>query len=257
VAAKYRKIDPRIWNDEKFRRLDDRQKLVVLELLTGQSNRCGLFYFSAALGGERLGWSPELWLATAKSACAVMEWPLDEPSRCVLIPKWWRYNDPKNAKTLRGCLKDLEDLPKTPLIDRYPETSQYLSVALKKWIDPEDPTLGAQMRTQEQEQEQEQEQDEEPLTPRSGESFSLRSGKPNPRALGTNPRALAAKAKANEIKRRTRLLARIIKCADKTLADGTEVQSVGIYRGKRGGLLTWDRVSTKILETLAKEIEKE
>lgn len=257
MAAKYRKIDPRIWNDEKFRRCDANQKLVILELITGQSNRCGLFCYSPALGAERLGWTPDFWLETARTACAIMEWPLDESERCVLVPKWWRYNCPNNRNLLKGCLRDLEDLPKTALIRRYHETGQQLSPALREFFDTiflrTSYTLRNQGRTQDQEQDQEQEQ--EPLTPQSGVPDSLRARNPSPRALGTNPRAVAAKAKAAEIKRRARLLAVVRRHGEKTLADGRELQSVGLYQ-KATGLLTWDRVSTEILETLATELKE-
>lgn len=48
MAQKYRKIDPRIWRDEKFRRLTAVQKLVAVYCLTAQANRCGIFAFSTA-----------------------------------------------------------------------------------------------------------------------------------------------------------------------------------------------------------------
>ena len=52
----YRKIDVRIWSDEKFTRLSVDEKIVAIYCLTNrQVNRCGLFVFSPALAAEELG----------------------------------------------------------------------------------------------------------------------------------------------------------------------------------------------------------
>ena len=52
--ARFRKIDPRTWRDEKFRRLDPMDKLIVFYILTGQANRIGLFSFSPAMAVEEI-----------------------------------------------------------------------------------------------------------------------------------------------------------------------------------------------------------
>ncbi|TMQ30091.1 MAG: hypothetical protein E6K65_06690 [Nitrospirae bacterium] len=45
MAARYRKIDPRIWTDEKFRLLTGEQQRIALYILTAQTNRIGRFSF--------------------------------------------------------------------------------------------------------------------------------------------------------------------------------------------------------------------
>ena len=50
--AKFRKVDPRIWNDEKFQSLPPLDKLLAVYALTGQCNRIGIFKFSIALAAE-------------------------------------------------------------------------------------------------------------------------------------------------------------------------------------------------------------
>ncbi len=52
MATKYRKIDTRMWRDERFTRLSTEEKLVAGYCLTAQSNRCGIFVFSPAMAAE-------------------------------------------------------------------------------------------------------------------------------------------------------------------------------------------------------------
>ena len=51
----YRKIDPRIWNDEKFSEWSLYEKAIAIYILTAQANRIGIFKFSPALAAEDLG----------------------------------------------------------------------------------------------------------------------------------------------------------------------------------------------------------
>jgi len=53
--ARFRKIDPRTWRDEKFRHLDPLDKLIAFYILTGQTNRIGIFNFSPAMAVEEIG----------------------------------------------------------------------------------------------------------------------------------------------------------------------------------------------------------
>ena len=58
--ARYRKVEVRIWNDEKFRRLSDDGKLLFFALLT-HPNLTGIGAMKASRSGlaEELGWTPE------------------------------------------------------------------------------------------------------------------------------------------------------------------------------------------------------
>ena len=60
--ARYRKIDPRTWKDEKFRGLSSEEQLIVFYVLTAQSNRIGLFNFSPAMAAEDLDTLPQTFL---------------------------------------------------------------------------------------------------------------------------------------------------------------------------------------------------
>ena len=115
MAQKYRKIDPRIWRDERFAMLAPDEKLIALYCLTCPSvNRCGIFVFSPAMAVEELGNVPETFRERFGRVCRVLKWGWDEQHRVLYFPSWWRYNRPENPNVLKGNLEDLNDLPETP-----------------------------------------------------------------------------------------------------------------------------------------------
>ncbi len=133
MAAKYRRIDPRTWKDEKFQSLPRLQKLIVLYLLTGQGNRIGIFSFSAGMAIEDLGTdsdgeflSGEEFRRELTAALKVMAWEMDTPRGVVYMPTWWRYNSPANDNSMIGALTDLDDLPKTELFRAFAENTKYI-----------------------------------------------------------------------------------------------------------------------------------
>jgi len=119
MAQKYRKIDPRIWRDEKFAGLTPDEKLVSLYCLTAQVNRCGIFVFSPAMAAEELGTSPQTFRERFGRVVKALRWRWDSDRRVLYFPRWWRYNSPENANVLKGCLADLAELPETALLAEF------------------------------------------------------------------------------------------------------------------------------------------
>lgn len=164
MASRYRKIDPRIWTDEKFRRLTPDQQRIALYLLTAQSNRIGLFSFSPGKAAEDLGTLPPTFQKGFLKVCQTLHWEWDSDARVLYLPTWWKYNQPENANNVIGNLKDLDDLPETALLESFSTNLVYLS---EKLIETFTQTLEKRYPqrspkrspSQEQEQEQEQEQD--------------------------------------------------------------------------------------------------
>lgn len=126
MAAKYRKIDPRIWYDEKFRTLSREEKLVAIYCLTAQSNRIGMFRFSEALAAEDLDMPQETFRKCFRRVCHAFGWQFDEAARVLLIRKWFRYNQPDNPNVLKSCLEDLHDVPQTSLISAFRSCIEFL-----------------------------------------------------------------------------------------------------------------------------------
>ena len=146
MAARYRKIDPRIWRDEKFIKLNAYEKLIALYCLTASpSNRCGIFVFSPAMAEEEIG-SLETFLEGLLETlggtlplgfrvtfleCFLrvvsgMGWRWEKATRVLYLPTWWKYNQPDSENVLKGNLKDLHELPQTPLLAEFYANTKHL-----------------------------------------------------------------------------------------------------------------------------------
>lgn len=176
MASRYRKIDPRIWTDEKFRRLTGEEQRIALYVLTAQSNRIGLFSFSPGKASEDLGTLPLTFQKGFLKVCQTLNWEWDSHARVLYLPTWWKYNHPENANNMIGNLKDLDDLPETTLLEGFLTNTAYLSGNLVETFtqtlakrSPQ-PSL-KRSPSQEQEQEQKQEQDTPPAVDQGFEEF--------------------------------------------------------------------------------------
>jgi hypothetical protein len=150
--AKYRKVDPRIWNDEKFQSLPPADKLLAVYCLTAQANRIGIFKFSVALASEDLGMPADEVRERLDRVCHTLSWPLDSSRRVLYFPTWWKYNNPGSPKTLVGILSDVHDVPQTPLLEQFKHNTKHLSDSLSDTLCD---FFVKGMPSQEQEQEQE------------------------------------------------------------------------------------------------------
>lgn len=177
MARKYRKIDPRIWSDERFVRLSEQEKLLALYCLTSpQGNRIGIFRFSIALAAEDLGTSHVTITNRFGHVCHTMRWRFDGTNKVIYFPTWWKYNEPENGSVLRGNLEDLHDVPAGKLVDEFLSNTTFLAASYrvkngKEWSDQATAeifqssrhvllTMGTRVaHVEAQEQEQEQEQD--------------------------------------------------------------------------------------------------
>ncbi len=159
MAARFRKVDPRTWDDEGFFSLPPPAKLLAIYIITAQSNRCGLFVYSHARAQEHVGINRDSYPIAFGKVCHTFNWTYHEASRTMYIPSWWKYNAPENAKHLKGCLTDLHDLPATPLLETFWKNTTHLPThSIQAFEEAARIAMGIAMPYQEQEQEQEQEQ---------------------------------------------------------------------------------------------------
>lgn len=127
MARKYRRIDPRIWGDERFRGLDTDCKLLAFYCLTSpQGNRIGLFRFSLSLAAEDLESLPQTLRERFFKVIETLKWRFDEEAKVLFLPTWWKYNVPENPNVLISCLDDLHDVPATPLLVEFCDNVSYL-----------------------------------------------------------------------------------------------------------------------------------
>jgi hypothetical protein len=160
MAAKFRRIDPRIWKDEKFVTLSAEEKLVAFYCITAQSNRIGLFNFSPGMASEDLGMSPQTFQERFGKVRETLFWGWDSTLRVLFLPTWWKHNPPENGNVLKGCLNDLADVPHSPLIQAFlnvtRNVAETLRVTLPQTIPQTLPNSGTGFNTQEHTQETDQ-----------------------------------------------------------------------------------------------------
>lgn len=154
--AHYRKIDPRMWNDEKFRSLSTHGKLAFCFLLTHPhmtalgAMRATIPGLVAELGGEK-GFAEGFREAFAKGLAKH-----DERASFVYLPRFLRYNPPESPNVVRAWAHSVDLVPecdlKTQLLQEVKGYVEGLSEAFREAL-PEAFAKG--MPNQEQEQEQE------------------------------------------------------------------------------------------------------
>ncbi len=157
--SKYRKIDPRIWNDSKFMSMSDNAKLVFFFLLT-HPHMTSLGAMRGSLAGlaEELGWSSEAFRKAFQEGLSKGMVKHDQKACLIALPNFIRYNPPENPNVLIAWSKSVDLLPECELknyvLQSVKDFAKGLSEAFQVAFDKSMPKT---MPNQEQEQEQEQE----------------------------------------------------------------------------------------------------
>jgi|GEM_PF-1338228 hypothetical protein len=115
--ARYRKIDPRIWNDEKFASLSHEGQRAFLFILTHPSmTSLGAFRatkegIEAELGIDTKGFAKPFRELLSKGLIKY-----DESCFLVFAPNFLKYNQPENPNVVKGWAGCLDLLPECPLL---------------------------------------------------------------------------------------------------------------------------------------------
>jgi uncharacterized phage protein (TIGR02220 family) len=164
--AKYRPIDVRLWNDQKFLSLDDDGRMLWLFLLTTPSTLPipGVVVGGPAALAEQMGWSAERFRqGFAQLLAKGLSVRADFDARVVWLTNGIRRWPPQNPNMVRGWSETWEDVPECPMKH---EIWQALKVSCADWSElfakgfPEPFRNGSRMGMANQEQEQEQEERE-------------------------------------------------------------------------------------------------
>lgn len=174
---RFRKVDPRIWNDAKFISLSDKGKLIFFMLLT-HPNMTALGAMRASLMGlaEELGWPAEGFREAFGEVLGKGMAEHDPKSRIVTLPNFLRYNPPESPNVVKAWISSLDYIPECELkkvvILRAKQHVEgmgqgFVEALPKAFLE----VLGKNMPNKEPEPEQEPEQEPEPEPePRSSAS---------------------------------------------------------------------------------------
>lgn len=114
--AKYRKIDPQIWNDEKFRALPDDGKLAFLMILTHPNmTMLGAMRHSVEGLAAELGWSTERLRKGLAEPFAKGMLRVDRAACFLWAPKFLKYNPPDNPNVVKSWTAALSQIPECRL----------------------------------------------------------------------------------------------------------------------------------------------
>ena len=117
--ARYRKIDVRIWNDRKFRELDDNAKLAFLLLLTHpDTNQLGFIRSRSVSLAFDLGWHSDVMSNAIQTLCQMGMLMVDERAGLMFLPNFLKYNPPNGVNGAKSWAGLLDLLPECDLRDQ-------------------------------------------------------------------------------------------------------------------------------------------
>lgn len=164
--ARYRKIDPRIWNDAKFSALSSEGKLLFLYLLTAPAmTMIGAMPMRASAVAEELGFDLKQYAIRYQelSQMGIVEY---DDRGLFWVKNFLKYNAPDNPKVVISWGSVLDLLPECPLLTKVLKSAQahclqrgegYAEAFSKSFGNGIAYGMPNPMPYQEQEQEQEQE----------------------------------------------------------------------------------------------------
>ena len=116
--GKYRKIDPRIWNDAKFMAMPDDGKLVFLFVLT-HPHQTGVGAMRATVDGlaSELEWTPKRFREGLREPFRNGMIRADEKAHLFALPNFLKYNPLENDNVIIGQATALDLIPECSLKD--------------------------------------------------------------------------------------------------------------------------------------------
>lgn len=131
----YRKLDPELWDDERFIALSDTAKLVWLALITGPQTGAlpGLQIADHLVLASTLRKEPEPVRAALAEIEAAGMCEVDSRLRLIRMPKAPRRNLPANENVLRSWWNAWRSMPSSPLKTRHLESVKEAISLCKPW----------------------------------------------------------------------------------------------------------------------------
>jgi hypothetical protein len=136
--AKFRKVDPRIWNDAKFRGLSDDAKLIFFFALT-HPNLTSLGAMRATIEGmaAEMGWEAERFRERFRELLRRGLLNHDSQAAFLLICNYLRYNGPDNPNQVKAWSGAWDLLPECQLkIELYQRLKQLVEQLGEQYAKP-------------------------------------------------------------------------------------------------------------------------
>lgn len=159
--AHYRKVEVKIWNDEKFNALSNDAKLIFFMLLTHPHMTP-----IGAMRGTPEGLAAELKMEIKgfregfREVCDKAIAKYDEYASFIWLPNFLKYNKPESPNVIKAWVSSVDMLPECKLkAASLLAAKGYTEGLTEGYAKAFNEAFGKAMRNQEQEQEQEQEQD--------------------------------------------------------------------------------------------------
>lgn len=159
--AHFRKIDPRIWNDEKFMSMTAQGQLACFFLLTHPHMQPvgALRATIAGVASEH----PALHEKGFREPCEKGIAKIDKKAPLIWFPNFLKYNPPDNPNVVKAWVKSLDYLPECSTKNQIIlHVKGFLKGFAKGFQEPWPDGLPKSMAKQEQEQEQEEEKKKSP-----------------------------------------------------------------------------------------------
>jgi hypothetical protein len=162
IMARYRKVDPRIWNDAKFMALSNNGKLVFFFLLT-HPNMTALGAMRGNIPGlsAEIGWTEKAFREAFQEGSTKGMVLHNEKASFFWLPKFMKYNRPESPNVVKAWASSVDLLPECDLLFQAISTACSCAEGLGEAFAEALPKAFAKtMPYQEQEQEQEQEHEQ-------------------------------------------------------------------------------------------------
>lgn len=107
---KYRRVNPQVWNDEKFLALSNDAKLVWTYLLTcPEANSIGLYNVNLGEVAKKLHFKLETIMTMISDFGELGMAFFDEPISLIWLPKWIFHDPPDGTNQLKGYIATVQD----------------------------------------------------------------------------------------------------------------------------------------------------
>lgn len=159
--ARYRKIDTRIWNDQKFISLSDDAKFVFMLLLTHQHlTPIGAMRTTVSGLASEMRWEFKRFNVAFNEIIKLNMVRFDEASSYLWLPNFLKYNRPESPNVVKSWEDILDYLPECALLNEMiTKVASMVSTMSEAFVEALPHAFRKAMPNQEQEQKQKQEQE--------------------------------------------------------------------------------------------------